>query len=224
MTTRESLKAQALKVLLDADEAHAPEGPMWPELAEALIDAGWRPPPSGDVGARAEQGGRILFDHLATGSPVTDWQEIEDWRREAFQRAASALFAWWWVVTQSSGGDVIEQTQNELRHRIEDLGLVQEIEGEDGGEIYDGPRVYEEAAAILTRNLAEEGLLAYSKAEVPEADDETVERVARAIMDAYAAACDVPPDFGDVGSVEDWHPEAHAALRAIGKAGTDGTP
>jgi hypothetical protein len=44
MTTRESLKAQALKVLLDADEAHAPEGPMWPELAEAIVDAGWRPP------------------------------------------------------------------------------------------------------------------------------------------------------------------------------------
>jgi len=65
-------------------------------------------------------------------------------------------------------GDVIERTQNELRHRIEDLGLVQEIEGEDGGEIYDSPRVYEEAAEILTRSLAEEGLLAYSKAEVPE--------------------------------------------------------
>lgn len=40
----EALKEQALRVLLDADEAHEPEGSMWPELAEALIDAGWRPP------------------------------------------------------------------------------------------------------------------------------------------------------------------------------------
>jgi len=159
MSTRDELIEQLAELIFDLHlTAHGKD------IATALVDAGWRPP---------------------------------------------------------SSGDVIEQTQNELRHRIEDLGLVQEIEGEDGGEIYDGPRVYEEAAEILTRSLAEEGLLAYSKAEVPEADDETVERVARAIMDAYAAACDVPPDFGDVGSVEDWHPEAHAALRALGKGAVE---
>ena len=33
---------ELLKVLLDADDAHEPEGAMWPELATAILAAGYR--------------------------------------------------------------------------------------------------------------------------------------------------------------------------------------
>jgi hypothetical protein len=123
-----------------------------------------------------EQGARTVYEAdpetLRDEDAPVLWEDVErrmsKLTREGYLWPVSVLVDMGW--RPPPGGDVIEQTQNELRHRIEDLGLVQEIEGEDGGEIYDGPRVYEEAAAILTRNLAEEGLLAYSKAEVPECE------------------------------------------------------
>jgi hypothetical protein len=73
----------------------------------------------------------------------------------------------------------------------------------------------------LARALADAGLLAYSKAEVPSPDDvHAVERIAKAI--------------GGVTDDEQWEllpldvillqrEFARRALRALGKAGTDGT-
>jgi hypothetical protein len=146
MSTRDELIEQLAELIFDLHlTAHGKD------IATALVDAGWRPPSSGDAIERATE---ILFVH------ETDCRRM--------QCAC--------------------------------------------GHPPDGFHARHQAHA-----LADAGFLAYSKAEVPEADDETVERVARAIMDAYAAACSVPPDFGDVGSVEDWFGEARAALRVLGK-------
>lgn len=38
-------EAEVLEVLLAADDAHKPEGSMWPELAQAIIKAGYRRTP-----------------------------------------------------------------------------------------------------------------------------------------------------------------------------------
>jgi hypothetical protein len=181
MSTRDELIERALQVL-DCDYLSSFKA------ANVLVDAGWRPPPSGDVVERA----------LRIGVNALEGQSI-------------VMTETWFIPVQA-----------------------------------------------VVRALADASLLAYSKAEVPEeepleilgmrvriddsvppnviefrypADDETVERVARAWHDAYPPhrynhALDRPEPM----TWEERSPtqraidrmRAKAAIRALGKGETDG--
>lgn len=85
---------------------------------------------------------------------TTDYPDVDPY--VLLVRKVAELLGW----RPPPGGDVVARTATVLRYRMEDIGLVQEIEGEDGGEIYDGERTYVEAGHILARHLADDGLLA----------------------------------------------------------------
>lgn len=108
MTNRNELIQQAEQAIKAAiDDPTAPPTIVAWKAANAIVDARWTPPPSGDA--------------------------------------------------------VLPQVQRILRSRMESLGLVQEIEGDDGAEFHNGDRVHVEAAEILTRYLADAGLLRASE-------------------------------------------------------------